>query len=87
MRGDSRPRYQRSRATTTCLADHHTQHLTYWDDVPTTWTQIRACVASVLRQIVNDAIEQHVDPRTYQLTRSVEASERAVLANLVGGAA
>ncbi len=46
--------------------------------------EVDALPASVLRQIVGDAIEGHLDPRALALTRSVEASERDVLTSLIG---
>jgi len=47
--------------------------------------EVDALPASVLREIVGDAIEQHIDPWALELTRSAEASERDVLRNLIGG--
>jgi hypothetical protein len=46
--------------------------------------EVDAIPASTLRQIVRDAIEQHLDPRMLRLTRAVEASERAGLEALAG---
>jgi len=47
--------------------------------------EVDALPASVLREIVGDAIEQHIDPWALELTRSAEASERDVLRSLIGG--
>lgn len=47
--------------------------------------EVDALPASVLRQIVGDAIVQHIDPRSLALTRSVEASERERLTAMIGG--
>jgi len=47
--------------------------------------EVDALPASVLRQIVADAIEQHIDSSALRLTQSVEASERAILTDMVSG--
>jgi len=47
--------------------------------------EVDALPASVLRAVVEEAITQHLDPDAYDLTMSVEDSERTVLANMVGG--
>jgi len=47
--------------------------------------EVEAIDAPVLRSLVANAIEQHIDPRALELTRSVEASERDQLRNLIGG--
>jgi len=47
--------------------------------------EVDALPASVLREVVEEAITQHLDPDAYDLTMSVEDSERTVLANMVGG--
>lgn len=46
--------------------------------------EVDAIPPGVLRQIVRDAIEQHVDQRRLELTRSVEQSERSVLQEIRG---
>lgn len=46
--------------------------------------EVDAIPASTLRQIVRDAIEQHIDPEALRLTRMVEDSERAGLQALAG---
>lgn len=46
--------------------------------------EVDAIPASTLRQIVRDAIEQHVDPEALRLTRIVEESERDGLHALAG---
>ncbi len=47
--------------------------------------EVEAIAASTLRQIVRAAIEQHIDPDRLNLTRAVEAQERAGLEALAGG--
>lgn len=47
--------------------------------------EVDAIPPSTLRTIVREAIEQHIDARALELTRSVEASERSVLTSLIGG--
>lgn len=47
--------------------------------------EVDAIPPSTLRTIVREAIEQHIDTRALELTRSVEASERDVLTSLIGG--
>lgn len=47
--------------------------------------EVDAIPPNRLRTIVRQAIEQHVDQRSLELTRSVEASERLVLTNMIGG--
>lgn len=47
--------------------------------------EVDAIPPSILRAIVREAIEQHIDTRALELTRSVEASERSVLTSLIGG--
>jgi hypothetical protein len=48
--------------------------------------EVDAIPPSMLRDIVRQHIEQHIDPAALALTRSVEASERDVLTQLIGGA-
>jgi hypothetical protein len=47
--------------------------------------EVDAIAPNTLRTIVQNAIEQHIDPRKLALTESVEASERDVLTRLIGG--
>lgn len=47
--------------------------------------EVDAIPPSILRGIVREAIEQHIDPHKLKMTRSVEASERSVLTSLIGG--
>lgn len=47
--------------------------------------EVDAIPPSTLRTIVRDAIEQHVDDRALDLTRSVERSERLLLRSMIGG--
>lgn len=47
--------------------------------------EVDAIPPSVLRGLLSEAIEQHIDPVQLRLTRSVEASERAGLLDLIGG--
>lgn len=47
--------------------------------------EVDAIPAGTLRQIVRNAIEQHIDPEALRLTRMVEGSERAGLEALAGG--
>jgi hypothetical protein len=47
--------------------------------------EVDAIPASMLRQIVERAITGHIDQRAYELTMSVEASERDGLRRLIGG--
>ncbi len=46
--------------------------------------EVDAIPASTLRQIVRDAVEQHIDPEALRLTKVVEAEERAGLEALAG---
>jgi hypothetical protein len=46
--------------------------------------EVDAIPASTLRQIVRDAVEQHIDPESLRLTRMVEDSERDGLHALAG---
>ncbi len=48
--------------------------------------EVDAIPASTLRQLVRDAIEQHVDPEALRLTRIAEQSERDVLMRIAGRA-
>jgi hypothetical protein len=48
--------------------------------------EVDAIAPSMLRTLVRRAIEQHIDPDALALTRSVEASERDVLTEMIGGA-
>lgn len=48
--------------------------------------EVDAIPPSMLRTIVRDAIEQHIDQDALDLTMSVEQSERDVLTSLIGGA-
>lgn len=48
--------------------------------------EVDAIAPSRLRAIVRGAIEQHIDTRALELTRSVEESERDVLTRMIGGA-
>ncbi len=48
--------------------------------------EVDAIPATVLRQIVEDAIVQHIDARVYDLTQQVEQSERNLLIRIAGGA-
>jgi hypothetical protein len=47
--------------------------------------EVDALPATVLRNIVENAIVQHINPRSYELTRRVEESERDLLTRMVGG--
>jgi hypothetical protein len=47
--------------------------------------EVDAIAPSVLRQIVEDAIVQHIDHRALRLTREVEQSERDLLTELIDG--
>jgi len=47
--------------------------------------EVDALPPTVLRSILQTAIEQHIDPRALELTYSVQASERDVLTSLIGG--
>jgi hypothetical protein len=49
--------------------------------------EVDAIPPSKLREIVRNAIEKYIDPQALALTRSVEASERDVLTQLIGGVA
>lgn len=44
--------------------------------------EVDAIPAPTLRQIVSDAIEQHIDPRQLRITEQVEESEREILWDL-----
>ncbi len=46
--------------------------------------EVDAIPPTVLRQLVEGAIVQHIDPQAYRLTMAVEQSERDVLLSLVG---
>lgn len=46
--------------------------------------EVDAIPASTLRQIVREAIEQHIDPDELRLTQVVEAEERRLLTQLAG---
>jgi len=47
--------------------------------------EVDALPPTVLRSILQSAIEAHIDPRSLALTRSVEASERERLTAMIGG--
>lgn len=47
--------------------------------------EVDAIPAPVLRDLVNDAIERHVDQHRLRVTRQFESSERDLLSKLVGG--
>lgn len=47
--------------------------------------EVDAIAPSLLRGLVREAIEQHIDHYALQLTRTVESSEREVLTNMIGG--
>ena len=47
--------------------------------------EVDAIAPNMLRGIVRNAIEQHIDADELALTRSVEASERAQLTRMIGG--
>lgn len=49
--------------------------------------EVDAIPATILRQLVNDAITQHIDPDRLRITRRVEQSERDMLLSMFGGAA
>lgn len=49
--------------------------------------EVDAIPATILRQLVNDAITQHIDNDRLRITRRVEQSERDMLLSMVGGAA
>lgn len=49
--------------------------------------EVDAIPPSILRQLVEDAITQHVDPDALRLTRVAEQSEREILTRISGGAA
>ncbi len=48
--------------------------------------EVDAIPPSMLRQIVRDAIEQHINERALANTRAVERSERELLTSMIGGA-
>jgi len=48
--------------------------------------EVDAIAPNMLRAIVRNAIEQHIDADELALTRSVEASERDTLTRMIGGA-
>jgi len=48
--------------------------------------EVDAIPPSVLREIVRDAIEQHINERALANTRAVERSERELLTSMIGGA-
>ena len=48
--------------------------------------EVDALPPTVLRSVLQSAIEAHIDPRSLALTRSVEASERERLTAMIGGA-
>lgn len=47
--------------------------------------EVDAIPPTILRQLVHDAITQHINPEVYRLHQMVESSERAGLQALVGG--
>jgi hypothetical protein len=47
--------------------------------------EVDAIAPTVLRQIVEDAIIQHIDPHQLELTQVYEQSERAILTSWIGG--
>jgi hypothetical protein len=47
--------------------------------------EVDAIRAAVLRGIVQDAIEQHIDPEALRLTQVAEQSERDILTSMIGG--
>jgi hypothetical protein len=49
--------------------------------------EVDAIPPSTLRQIVEDAITQHIDPEALRLTRIAEQSEREILLNMKGWSA
>ncbi len=48
--------------------------------------EVDAIPPSVLREILNDAIESHIDPEKLRLTKVAETSERDILVAMRGGA-
>jgi hypothetical protein len=46
--------------------------------------EVDAIRAPVLRQIVEDAITQHIDPEVLRITRETEKSERDILTKMIG---
>jgi hypothetical protein len=49
--------------------------------------EVDAIPPTVLRQLVEDAITQHIDPEALRLTQVAEQSERDILTNMIGGQA
>ncbi len=47
--------------------------------------EVDAIPASILRQVLRDAIEAHIDPGALAFTRTIESEERAGLEALAGG--
>lgn len=47
--------------------------------------EVDAIPPRILRQLVEDAITQHIDPHARELTRVAEESEREILERMVGG--
>lgn len=47
--------------------------------------EVDAIPAGTLREIVEEAITQHIDPEQLRLTRVAEDSEREILQNMIGG--
>lgn len=47
--------------------------------------EVDAIPAPILRRLVSDAIEQHIDPHEYQAALAVERSERSMLRSLADG--
>ncbi len=47
--------------------------------------EVDAIPAQTLRDIIRDAIEQHIDPEALRLTRIAEQSEREILTAMIGG--
>lgn len=47
--------------------------------------EVDAIAPSILRSLVRRSIEQHIDPHALAITRSVEQSERDILASLMSG--
>src|SRR5262249_29243111 len=49
--------------------------------------EVDAIPPTILREIVEDAITQHIDPEALRLTEVAEQSEREILTSMIGGAA
>ena len=47
--------------------------------------ELDAIEPNQLRALVQDAIEQHLPPREYEILKAAEASEREIISKLVGG--